>query len=750
MERRVIFRDSMDIDPDDFNNLQEFARQSLDHIVGDAISTDRKYAGFDTAATSQTAISTAPGRYYSGGMVYSRSSAFTANFATSLPATTKKHVLVVVYGQEIETDSRQREYLINEESGASEPQINPMERARQCAINVVAGSESPDPLDPLLDVGVTPVARIVLTTAGIASVTMLVENKLPSVAELDGRLEDLEVFQAQMGPKVASIDADIANLKQQSVGNVSQAQYGRVLQRVAVLESAAGVPAEAVDSAVDFFLDTSESNLAHGSSNCKVDEGIRFANFAEDSDPLALFNPLDANAKISGGVLFPAYTREKRLAVGPRQSEVQLNALTFQTNALVQKTMSRIRTRYGPEFTVCTNAGWWGAVTDQYIPKTFQRNGETFEVLGVDWDGPAHGWVRVRRYWKDVYEEPYWAAVTVDHSVPGAQIAETFLNPNDMWLDAIGLTFTKLAATGTVTIAVCDTERGMPNLESVISITTVDRPALGLNSETVIPIQPVFLQGGKRYAFVVITAADHWLATTSGVNFPQGTFFTVIDGAYQQGDGTKDLCFTLYAARFAQARSVIQLATLQLAGGIAAIDILAESIRPGSTDLTFEVQIAGIWYPLGPDQSTVLGAGGAIPPTVPLRAVFTGTPSVMPCIKLTDSVCKITRPKTTLTHISDVQTLGGLGSDEIVVMTRYEYFDAAHHTATTKLRTGAGYNTVVTASSHTDEVIDDDTIVRSWVFNLGAPVTSFVVQNEATTDSELRTFHYAYRKHFAL
>jgi len=750
MERRVKFQDRMDIDPKDFNNLQDFVQASLDHIVADGISPDRKFAGFEVAQSNTVSIEVDPGRLYSNGMVYVRDTAFTKNFAANLPVATKKHVLVVIYGQEIDTDEGAREFIINEESGQAESATVAQERTRQCAINTMIGAESPDPLDPMIDAGALAVARIVLTTNGVASVEMLVDNKLPSVADLDGRVGDLEIFQQQLGPKVQSIDADIANLKESSRGNVSQAAYGRVLSRVAVLESAAGVPAEAVDSAVDFFLDTDRSNLAHANSNCKVQEGIRFADANNSTKPLALFNPLDSGAKIVGGVLFPAFTREKRLTVGPRQSEIQVSGLTYATTEMVQKTMSRTRVRYGPEFTVCTNAGWWGAVTDQYVPRTFTHNGETFENLGVTWDGPAHGWVRVRQYWKDVYEEPYWAAVTVGHSVPGAQIAETFLNANDMWLEAIGLIFTKLAPTGTVTIAVCDTIRGMPDLESVISVTTVDRPALALNAETVIPIQPVFLQGGKRYAFVVITSADHWLATTGGVNFPQGTFFTVIDGAYQQGDGTKDLCFTLYAAKFAQSRATIQLETLQLDGGMAAIDILTDNVRPGSSDLTFEIQIAGVWYPLAPTEQAALGVGGSIPPTVPIRAVFTGTPSVMPCLRLTNSTCKVSRPKTTLTHISDVQTLPGVGSDEIVVICRYEYFDAAHHTATTKLRTGAGYNTVVAASGHTDAIAEDGSIVRSWLFALGAPVTSFVVQNEATTDSELLTFHYAYRKHYAI
>jgi hypothetical protein len=134
---------------------------------------------------------------------------------------------------------------------------------------------------------------------------------------------------------------------------------------------------------------------------------------------------------------------------------------------------------------------------------------------------------------------------------------------------------------------------------------------------------------------------------------------------------------------------------------------------------------------------------------VPLRAVFTGTPDTMPAVRLTGSRVIVSRPKTALTWVSQIRTLPA-ASASIRVMARLEHFDAAHNTAVGKIRTGAGHNTVVHASSVLDVLTDDGAIERTWVFNLGAGVTSFRKQFEATTDSVHRPFHFGWAKDFAL
>lgn len=750
MESRVIFQDGMDNDPADFNNLQDFTQTSLDHIVADSVTDERKFAHFEATKTGTATVTVQPGRLYSGGKVYSRSEPFVRDFTTSLPVATKKIVMVVVWGSEVDTDERPREFLINEETGDSAPRSVAMERARIANINTAMGAESPDPLPPVLDAGVLAVAMITLTPTGVESVVNLDENHLDSVESLTVRTKSLELFRDQSAPQIVSLASDLASLQKTAAGNVNREIYSRMLARLAVLEEHNGIPSNAADSDADFFLDVEESDLTHVNFLAKVAEGIRFADDAANDTQLQIFDALNPRAKITGGVMFPAYTRDKRLAVGPRQGEIQVTSYTYQTNEMVQKTMSRTRIRYGEEFTVCSNSAWWQSGRYDYDSRTFAKDGETFSVTNAtQWVG-AHDLLRVQRFWYDTYEEPYWVNVTIDHAVPGAQVAETFLNANDMWLESVGLYFTRLAATGGITLAVCEVVRGAPDLDKVISFTSVNRADLKLNDETVIPIQPAFLKGGTRYALVIVSAADHWLASTQGTNFPSGTFFYVLDGAYQQGDGTRDLCFNLYAAKFTQSRAVIDMAPLSLSGGITSLDILADTITPNSCELTFEIQVANAWHQIGAVDESILGAGGNIPPLVPLRAVFTGTPDVMPGLKLTGSRVRVSRPRTTLTHVSKQRTLPGAGSNSIRVIGRLEFFDAAHHTATCKLRTGAGFTTVTAASSFVDEVQEDGSVERTWLFNLGAAVTAYKIQFEATTDSALRIFHFGWRKDYAI
>lgn len=750
MESRVIFRDGMDIDPSDFNNLQDFTQNTFDDVIGQLGTTERRFSGFEPTITGVAEVTLQPGLLWAGGRVYKAESAYVKDFTTSLPIATKRIALFVIWGQETDTDTRPREFLIDEETGTSEPRAVAMERARICNLGISLGTESPDPIAPVLDVGVLATVQVVLTPSGVESVTLYAANKLDSVFSVAARVSSLEGFKAVAEPQIVSLASDLSALRTIGMGSISKDEYGRSLARLAVLEAKAGIPVAATSSSADFFLDKSQSDTAHASYLAKVGEGIRFANEASNVTALAVFDALNPRAKIVGGVLFPAYTREARLTVGPRTGELQVTAYSYQTNQLVQRSMARTRLRYGEEYTVCSNSAWWKAGQYDYNTETFTKDGETFEVYNATRSIGEHDFVRVKKFWYDSYEEFYWDNVVVDHSVPGCQVAESFLNANDMWLDAVGLTFTRLAATGAVAVSICELGfNGTPDLTKVISHTSVDRANLSLNTQTVIPIAPVFLTGGTRYAIVVITAADHWLATTAGANFTQGTLFYVLDGAYQQGDATRDLMFTLFACKFAASRAVIEMQPLTLTGGLTAIDILADGVVPRSSSLTWEINTNTGWRPMQPEDPVGLGEGGSPPPLVQLRAVFNGTPDVMPAITLTGSVVRVSRPRLALTHISTVRTLPA-SSTSIRVIARLEYFESAHHTAVAKLRSGAGYTTVTAASSFADVTNEDGTIERTWLFNLGAGITTYKMQFEATTDSVLNPFHFGWRKDYAL
>lgn len=752
MESKVIFLDGMDNDPADFNNLQTFAQRSADHIVADGITSQRKFAGFNASADGAVNFTALPGRFFSGGKVYNRADSFSHDFTTGLPLATRRIATLVVWGEEVDTDVRPREFLINEETGASEPRPVALERTRIARVAIVMGNENADPTAPVLDSGVTAVANIMLTPAGIESITMVAANALDSVQSVSDRAAALEMFRDKAKPQIASLANDIAALTEGQAGLVSTTEFSIALGRVERLEHQVGINTAAIASMADSLVDLAKTDEAAAGFDAKVEEGIVFPAAGEAITALQIFDGLNPRAKTVGGVLFPAYTREKRFGIGPASGEAGIATYTYQTHELVQKTAARCRVRHGVSVIPTLATAWLKSGAYNPINVVFSREGET--IVNDYWGKYVTGHVfgRYRNHWVDSYEFPYWDAVTVEHAVNGAQIAQTFLQANDMWLEAVGLTFTRLAADGDITVAVCETKNGAPDLNAVISKTTVSRASLSLNGETVIPVQPVFLTGGNRYALVLITAADHWVATVAGTVYGDGTFFYVQDNVIQQGDGSRDVMFSLFAAKFNAARAVIDLQPLSLAGGIADVDILASAVIPGSTSLTYEIQVGGLWHALDGAEGaeSILKTVGAMPPLLPFRAVFTGTPDVMPAVTLTNSQVKVSRPKAALTYVSAVRAIPGAGSTQIRAIVRLEGFNAAKHTLVAKLRTGAGYATMTSATSFTDRPTSDGMIERTVVFNLGAAVTSFKLELTGTTTDDRDPFKVGAAKDYAL
>jgi hypothetical protein len=753
VENKIIFHPNIDDDPTDFTSLQDFAEAALDHVVLDGITDRAKYTGFGVTKSAVTQISVATGRLYSAGKVYSSgTTSWSKDFITQLPVAGKKIAAIVTWGTEADVDIRPRQFLINAETRQAEPQAVPMVHSRIANLNVMIGTEAPDPTAPLVDVGYTIIALVTLSPTGVDTITMVESNKLPSVQGHEDRIVDLEEFEVSAGFQIKTLASDIAGIKAQgNQGQADQASLGRTLQRLAVLEAKNGVLSTAVDSSANFFLDHVKSKLDDPLSHVKVEEGIRMPNAAEGSSALQIFNPLDPAANIKNGMLLPAYDREAWLLSGGIVAETQIAAYSQSSFDMVQRTVARQRIRYGAEFTVCSNSLWWQ--TGAYDGGSrFYRDGETYEVESITMiDYPGHNWIRLRQIWIDTYDEPYWDKVTITKTVTGAQIAETWLQGQNMWLDAVGIWITRLAAEGSIHVAIVEvSDFGLPDLKKVIAETTLLRADMKLNTETTVPLQPTYLQGGKRYALVLTTAADHWVGTVPGQQFTQGTFFYVLDGAYAQGDAFRDLWMRLYRCKFKQARQVVTLAPLQLSGGILGIDLIAGTIVPAGATLSYEIQVGGIWYNLQEPEKYLLGQGGSVPPLLPLRAVFNGSVDCQAAINLLDSSVLVSRPDITATHITQTRTLP-VASTQIRVIERYEFMEPAYHTAAVKLMTGAGFATQVNPSSATT-VIDpvDGSTERTYVFNLGASVTQYRVMTKIDTTSNQKLFHVAFQKDYAL
>lgn len=769
MENRVLFALDQDLGPDDLNGIQSCVSDTFDHLVGDTVTALKRYAGLAVTKSSVTAIGVAPGTLYAGGKMYDFAAAIVQDFVTSLPLAGKKYVTVVAYGTERDTDVTAREFVVDETTNPPQTQARPVatRHRRVCNVQFAYGVEAPSPTLPLLDPGYLPVADILLTTSGIDTITMRPETRVGNLDEVDTRVDAVEAFQGAIGPKVQTLTSDLASLAAQLKSTASADILGQLLVRLAVIEAKDKIPTAAVSSHAYYFLDTSASDLANPLSACKIQEGIRFPDANAGVAALALLNPGDVAAKVVGGILFPAYDRKLLLSTGEAAGEIRLSGYTYQTNALVQKTMTRQVVNYGTPFTVCTNSLYWQTGSYDIDNNLFTRDGETFQVQataayygynpGIFGDGLFHNILRLQKIWTTTVSEPYWDTVTTAHNVNGSFVCETFLQGQDNWLDAIGLFFTRLADAGDATVVIGEVPaaNGLPDVTSVLSVTNVPRASMkAAGAETVVGITPTFLASGRRYYVAVITAADHWLATVPGEQFVQGTLFQVIDGAYAQGDGTRDLQLNLYRATPKAARTTVALNSLTLDGGILGISINADTIVPAQCAVSYEVQVAGVWYSLADVDTFVLGQGGAVPPLLPFRVTFLATGDIMPGVTLSGSQVKVTRPATALVHIGKPIALPGAGSTQIRIIQRYESWDGAHHVANVKLRTGAGYGTVTLKTSSTDVVGIDPVagpyLERTYVFNLGAAVTSYVLETDGNTDTNRITFHVASEKDWTL
>jgi hypothetical protein len=764
MESTVIFRDRQELQAADMNNAENFARASLDHVVYDGIDPSKSYAGFAASKTGVTEVTLESGRLYAGGPVYARDETVVVDLFNTLPLVTRKRVAIVAWGQSIDTDVQPRDFIIDAQTGQTEPQSVAMESTRRCEIASVAGVEGPDPQYPAIDANVLVVAYVLLDTTGIVSIEQWTANRIQNVRGVANRASALEAWRAVVGAQVDTLRTDLSNLAQRFNALTWGNDIMNLTDQLEAIRNQLNRPNTFLHYSVDHYLDNTDGNENAAGYDAIVDEGVRFPNAAGlDDGTLALLNPSDVNVANSGDFIVPAYTSTLRIDMPGYSSEQRMAQYTYETTTITQKTRSRERIRYGETFTRCSNSDWVRAGTYDPVTSTLRfPNGEVFQALtntGALYAGalPVWGITRFRQVWVDYYDEPYWDRVTTTASISGQQVAQTFLNSQDGWMTQVGLYFSRVATTGDVNLLICDTFLGQPDLTQVISRTVLAQADMkvgapvsaGLPSlvETKVPIAPTFLKAGKRYAIVLITAGDHYVAMTNADNAAiQGTFFASTDGAFFSGNLVDDMKTRIYFAKFGKTRYAIDLQPMQLAGGILGIDILREAITPPATSLTFEVQISGVWKPLNQDGGPSLAA---LPALLPLRAVFMGTTDLMPGVGIgaDRSLVRLSRPKTAFKHVSVARTLGG-NATIVKLVYLLEHFVEAQHDFTVVLKAGAGPATEA-ADVVADQTMPDGSVKRTLTFNITSAATYYIEASGAATSAAV-LFHVAERVEYAL
>jgi hypothetical protein len=696
MEQQVQFRDYQKAQTEDFNNIQNFAKQTFDDIVGDAVTASLRYAGFNTVKSNVAEVTVASGRFYGAnanneiGAVYTLPTQTIISLVQYLAVSsaTQRYLTLVVYGVVNQDDIQTRDFITNTQTLQTQPQAVSMTLSRDAVLAIVAGAEGGDPQPPALNVGQVAIASILVDANGIISVDMIPDGQVTSTEGLNQRLEVVETFDDQVGPRLTALASDLASLQNEiNSNNTEKGVIISIMQDVAQLKVLAGLPSSYSFYGAATFLwpDATQFDTDNSQSlgfSADISYGIRFPSNNANIFALAMFNPIDPNASYnsSTGLLLPAYTSVQKLKTGTVTSSIALGQFTFQTFSYTQINIPYMRIRDGGSYTVCTNgvsntvagqpAAWW-------LP-----NFSTYEivdttVLPATWEHPYSA-VQTKYYWVDSWTEPYWVLDAVTHTVNGALMAQTFLVSSDMWVTQIGIYLTTVSGQVDVNIVLCQCTNGQPDLSKTIAIGVMPGATILSGKVNYLTISPAFVQKGQRMAVVVISNANHKIGMATAGSYLNGTFFYSLDSAYFLGDFTKEMYMEIWGAQFATNQVAIQLTALNLAGGIRNIDLTVRAQIPASCDIVYEVQPdgTGVWLPITPDSPLVPFQNA--PVLCAFRARFIGSPDIMPGIVLPDSICKIWTPASVFTFVSEPETLATTATT-LTVKLRVENFNLTAH-----------------------------------------------------------------------
>lgn len=752
MEQRVISRHRQELTPTDINNMQKFAQDADDHIALDGIERGRRFVGFAVTQSTATSVSVADGRLWFDGKRYLRTApgGVVLDLNGLRPNLQKKIVAIVAWPEEIETDVQQRMYLTDAETLTYEPQPVAVEMRRQARLEAVGGAEAVSPQAPVIDASAVIVALIEMDPAGIVSITRNTSRELRNLGLVADQVEDLTRANAEIEPQVQTIKSDLARISANLEEGGNKELLLATASDMALIKARLDIPDTYVGYRGSTFHDGTSVDDAFAGYAARVEEGLRFPFAAEAEAPLALHNPnAPGVVTTAGGLLFPAFTEiERRITRGHNGTLSLAEYSNLENRALARLTMSRERIRFGADFEVSTGSAYWagGTYTDRLngvIRNVFQKDGENFQVYETGRvDAEGHKILRLSRYWVDSVAAPYWSRLQTEENLLGYAHVETFLNPQDAWITALGPHLVGKPALGQLTVGICETERGEPNMDRVLAITTVNAADVPLVGDPGLPpkiaIEPTFLAGGKRYGYFLITqhafqvgVADAENAATQGAT---GTYFYGLNGGAWFADPGKHLIWRDWRAAFSKSRIDVDLEPLQLAGGIQGIDILADGIVPGSTDLVWSVQIGGQYVPLS------AGTPGLLNALSSLRVTFVGTPDVMPAFRLTGSVAKVSRMAEVMKAITPSKALTA-DADTIIQIWRLRDFDPAHHTFTPTVRRADG--TIESADTVETVVQPDGMIQKRATFNLAAATNAFRSILDGETDDPLRTWSVA-------
>jgi hypothetical protein len=764
MFRKVNIKKFQKITEQDFNDFGNHPREAMDHIVRDFGGYPAgRYVGFPVEQVGMSTVRVGSGRYYKGdgtGYLFDATGGQTIDLLDFLPAVAKKIATVVVYGNTIDTDVDPREYLTDAQAGSTESQEMSTESRRQAYVSHVLGTENATPSPGPVAADFVAVAHVILTPAGVESITQLTANRVVSTYR---NAEDIILINGRLsavGPQIDTLRTDISGLAS-AVRTKAEAKFVHAIALdMARVKERVDLPDDYSTYGADHFLDELESDPDAPGYDCLVREGARFALAASSTARVALENAIDPRVTVNDNMVLPKYVAVPRLSIIGNEAEYPLTNTTQENveTRLLQET--RIVREFLGSTYWCSNTSWWNS--GQYDPITgiFRRGGETFVITSnplpptsvTDAAGNLAGRaVYAHRYTERSVIDERWEHVSTTENVIGSISAQTVLHSQDGYLAEHHFFVTKKASSGDIRVLICEVnEADQPMLHRVLAQTVIPNAQINVWPQpTVAAVKPVFIARGKRTARVYISSAAHFIALVLGNKLAQGARHYKQDGVWVQSLTGEDVAFEDRYCRFENPVVTVQLQPLELAGGINNIRINNDATVPEGTDIDYRIRVAGEWRSLR-EGSRNVNILASLPALVQFQAVLVGTTDVMPSFGVGENRSEVLleRPKTTMTHVSAPRLMPApINSTEVNL--RLENWDegVGKHAVTVTILTGVGYATVETADAVSSEADPHDATVRNVkaTFNLAAPSSDFKIKAVGASGSSAQRFHIAER-----
>ena len=439
--------------------------------------------------------------------------------------------------------------------------------------------------------------------------------------------------------------------------------------------------------------------------------------------------------------MMPAWTEVTRIQNLPTNEDlINISQLTHSVVNAIKKEVARERITYGPTFRSCENARGWGNLRNRQPGEMFTINGEEFQAVAVVGN---HGWVGhriydVRRVRRERYTETYWEYETTEVGLNGSIYGQTFLCSQPMIVSSIEINLQSVGTNGDIHLLLCETdETATPRLEKVIANATLDHASLKIGWNR-FELDVSLLDSGKRYGFFTVTTGNHAARVSIDNQFTGGSMFQLTDGAYAQGDVTRDFAFRMNAARFTSPRTEIEFQPLTLENGLTEIDLLYKGWEPGGTQLEWMYKTdTSDWTLMDNNDGAALNG---LPPLVRLKAIMIGTPDLQPMIVMDNKARGGTRRPATNFVAPSIDHAFGISTSTIKTITVLDHFDENYHAFAGTIIAGGATLNPDTVSVEIDQDRPERRTVRC-TYALGAPVTSARLRPTGTTSNAVKTYH---------